>query len=120
MPAVDNLNVLGCELARDSGTADNARIGTSIDSFASKLHRRLRDPEGILVTLFARPFRMGVAGSDQTDEKSLWGRKLTANESNMNAGTVHHRPGSKYKFFWDGSEQRRECVDSTADSLMEM
>jgi len=39
MPAVDNLNVLGCELARDKGTADDARISISVDSFASKLHQ---------------------------------------------------------------------------------
>ena len=120
MPAVDNLNVLGCELARDAGTPHDARISNSIDSFASHLHRRLREPEGLIVTLFARPYRVGVAGPDQVDDTFYWGRKLTANENDINQGTVHHRPGSKYKFFWEGTTQRRECVDSTAESLMEM
>ncbi len=120
LPALDNLNVLGCELARDAGTANHARISNSIDSFASNLHRRLRDPEGVCVTLFARPYRTGVASQEVTDEPSMWGRKLTADANNEDIGTVHHRPGSKYKFFWEGSVQKRERVDSTAESLMEV
>jgi hypothetical protein len=121
MPSVKNLNVIACDLARDADTANTARIAHSASSFASNLHRTLKETEGVAVTLHARPYRTGVVSEEiAADNPEQWGRKLTADDQDMNKGEVHRRPSSKYKFSWQNDTQVREVVQYSEEGLFRL
>ncbi len=113
MPQVRVVSVTGCELGRDRGTANNARIGNSINSFASKFHRRLGEKHGIYTVVYARAFRVGVGNSEEeAGQPALWGKKFTFNQNDdwEDHTSGHDRANSKVKFYWQGGQQCRDVI----------
>jgi hypothetical protein len=115
LPAVKLISILGCQCGRDLGTADNARIGDSMNSFGSKFHKALNDKGGLRVNVYARIFNVGIGTpQDEPGWKVLHGRKATTAADKFVGGEFcagMHRPNSKLLFFWspDGRQYRLDA-----------
>jgi hypothetical protein len=113
MPAVAVVSVTGCELGRDKGTAKDARIGNSVNSFASKFHKRLGEKHGIRTKVYARVFCVAVGNPVKgagVNDPSVRGHKATFDEDdNLPGGfsSGRHRVHSKIMFKWVGNKQER-------------
>ncbi|MGF1624400.1 MAG: C80 family cysteine peptidase [Alphaproteobacteria bacterium] len=112
IPAVQVVSVLGCESGRDLGTANDARVAASMDSFGSRFHRALRDKGGLKLSVFARIYCVGIGNPvEETGKNVKWhGHKGTFDEDDDwdSWKTASHRSKSKLRFYWDGETQRRE------------
>lgn len=112
MPMVKVVSVLGCESGRDLGTSNTARTAHSMNSFASELHRLLKEKGGLEVVLYARTHSTHVATSEDADRRRYIGHKYTFGDDDEWEGYTegHRRANSKLRFFWEGGEQRRESA----------
>ena len=114
MPAVKVVSVLGCESARDAGTADDMRVSHSMDSFASHFHKALRDIGGLKVSVYARTLCVGIGNpEEETGALAQWhGHKATFNDDDdwEGWGSGHQRTESKLHFFWVDDAQQREWM----------
>lgn len=113
MPAVKCLSVLGCELARDKGTANNVRVSNSIDSFASQLHRILKEKHKIKLILHARIYCIAIGNpikGSAVKRPELLGHKATADENDKLASwdVGSKRVNSKFRFYWQNDTQQRD------------
>lgn len=114
LPAVSLISVTGCELGRDRGTANDNRIGGSMNSFASHFHLRLKEKHGIRTVVYARVHCVAVGNSSKgagVDDPSVRGHKTTFDDDDEMPGGFAggaHRVHSKLKFWWDLNVQRRE------------
>lgn len=116
MPAVRVVSILGCELGRDRGTANDARIGNSVDSFASRFHKRLKEKHGIATVVYARVFCVAFARADNyigDGQADRFGRKVTfdADDDWDDWASAHGRTHSKLRFYWENGQQRREVMN---------
>lgn len=115
MPEVKCLSVLGCESARDLGTADNIRVGNSMDSFASELHRILKEKYKIKLELKARIYCVAIGNPNSgggVADPTLRGHKGTFNQNDdwegWGEGVGHKRSHSKFRFYWQNNTQKRD------------
>ena len=123
MPAIWVVSVLGCSLGRDTGAAGDARLATSMNSFASKLHYALLRPGGRDVCVHARVYDVVVANRGIIARHglpaSLLGKKGTLGPAGELDGKsadeilaiTRHRQNSKLFFFWENGAQQRDYTD---------
>ena len=106
MPAVRLISVLGCELGRDLGTANDNRVSNSVDNFGAKLHQKLKDG-GILTSVYVRVFLVAIMSSAYSGGLQH-GQKGTFNKDDAwdDPALAHGRSHSKRRFYWDGGTQR--------------
>ena len=106
------ISIVGDGAGRDPDRGDAAQTDADAVSFASLLHRVLREAHGIVTTVNARvgavqvlttPTRVGGA-------TLATGRKLTAAQPG-GVATEHHAPQSKLRIRWDGDHQLRAWSD---------
>jgi len=115
MPAVRVVSIDGCELGRDLGTANTARISNSVNSFASRFHKRLGDEHGIRTEVYAR-VRCVFTGQPTgalVNRPEVWGRKYTLDDNDQPVGVYvqgHHRSNSKIRLYWAGGQQQRSVM----------
>ncbi|MCI0699991.1 MAG: C80 family cysteine peptidase [Planctomycetia bacterium] len=102
LPQIKLVSVTGCQAGRDLGSADDLRVLSSADSFASKLHAKL-GALGVKVDLYARAYKVRIRSGGQGQVR---GSKTTE-------GT-YQRANSKILFTWEGAKQVRKWVDYTA------
>jgi hypothetical protein len=111
MPAVRLISITGCELGRDKGSANDTRVRTSMNSFASKFHVRLKKKHKIKTVVYARIYCVGVALASQGHDPGDVGMKGTFNKDDdwetWDEGAGRNRVHSKLKFYWDGNTQKR-------------
>lgn len=113
LPQVAVISITGCELGRDKGTANDARIGASVNSFASRFHLRLGAKHGIYTVVMARVYCVGIGNPEEEAGKpDLWGKKFTFNDEDDWEGHAkgHDRAHSKVKFTWEDGRQKRTEV----------
>ena len=114
MPAVKMVSVLGCEAARDLGTANDARVSQSVNSFASILHEHLGNKRGLFVNLHARVFVLTMGNpADDENKPETHGHKYTFNDDNQFTSHTEgsHRKNSKMLFYWEAGKQKRRWAD---------
>jgi hypothetical protein len=115
LPEVDLISILACEAGRDLGTANNARLDTSADSYASNFHAHLWTEHKLKIKVFARVFSVGLFNSNITyaspqDKASKFGTKYTFNEDGLIDGNDRKRAASKVLFDWVDGKQVRTIV----------
>lgn len=93
--------------SRDPDRDDAAQIEPQSTSFASLLHRALRDTHGIATTVNARVGAVKVVTGPMSPGGVESGRKLTSSQPGLDADT-HHAPRSKLRLRWDGDGQVSE------------
>lgn len=111
MPAVKTVSVLGCELGRDQGTANDVRVSNSADSYGLKLHKILKDSYGIETVVRARIYCVGLGNSGwAASTPDRWGRKIAFDEDDKydSWAQAHKRTESTIVFYWDNGVQRRK------------
>jgi hypothetical protein len=108
---LDLISIVGDGAGRDRDRDDDAQTDPAATSFASVLHRVLRDEHGVVTTVNARvgavrvltrPTEPGAGAAVITS-----GRKLTAPRPG-DVASEHHAPRSKLHMRWDGDHQVRE------------
>jgi hypothetical protein len=100
------VSVLGCSLARDQSSLDYGLVGHSIDSFASNLHRLLREQHGLVVNLFARPHDVGIAAEGAVGTKGVY-----AKGAEVPSPIEYAYRSSKVLYYWEGTKQLRLMVN---------
>ncbi len=102
--AVGMISIVAEGAGRDPDRADRAQTDDGAQSFASQLHRALRDAHGIWTSVHAR---IGAVRVQQTAPGQAvdTGRKLSAPHPGPGP-LAHHAPGHKIRIDWDGSAQR--------------
>lgn len=108
---LDLISIVGDGAGRDPDRDDDAQTDPDATSFASVLHRVLRDEHGIVTSVNARVGAVRVVTST-TESRSgaaviASGRKLTAPRPGEVA-SEHHASRSKLHMRWDGDRQVRE------------
>ena len=109
MPSVRRVSVLGCELGRDRGTANDNRVGASVNNFGAKLHKALKEDWKIWTVVAVRVFCLGV-GRNDSDNSKAHGHKYTFDQDDDfdDEAAARHRLHSKRQFFWrDGKQEWR-------------
>jgi hypothetical protein len=107
MPAGKILSVLGCGLGRDLGTANDCRVGNSVNSFAPKRHVGLKN-RGIGANIYARTVIIDFYGNIWSAEADKYGRKGTFNNyDQFEANSFKKRAQSKPLFTWENDRQTR-------------
>ena len=107
MPAVKILSVLGCEMGRDLGTANDCRVSNSVNSFASQLQVELKN-RGIAVDIYARTAIIDFYSDIWSNEVDKYGRKGTFDDyDQFEAGSFQKRTRSKLLFTWENGQQAR-------------
>jgi hypothetical protein len=89
MPAVKVVSLVGCQLGRDKGTPSDCRVGHSMNSFASKFHKRLKEKHNRVTVVYARIYLVKVANSVEGEgvkRPELRGQKTTANQKRQSEG----------------------------------
>jgi hypothetical protein len=108
---LDLISIVGDGAGRDPDRDDDAQTDPGATSFASVLHRVLRDEHGVATTVNARVGAVRVVTSDTASSSGAAviasGRKLTASQPGEVA-SEHHAPRSKLHMRWDGDRQVRE------------
>jgi hypothetical protein len=109
-PAV--ISIVGNGAGRDPDREDEAQTDVDAVSFASLLHRALREEHGIVTTVNARVGAVRVlTRATRVGAATLAaGRKLTAVQPGGVAND-HHAPQSKLRIRWDGDRQVRTWSD---------
>jgi hypothetical protein len=137
LKAVKLISVTGCNAARASAYGDEATpnptpsmkdtvrdaravlLGNSLNSFAGRLHFRLKQPHGIVCDLYGRTYYVNVlAEKALTNQLGFLytklgrGHKATAPglEIQSSGGERHKRAFSKIRFYWNGNQQMSEWV----------
>lgn len=108
MPSVRRLSVLGCELGRDLGTANDQRVGSSVNNFGAKLQKALKDDWKIWTVVMVRVFCLGVGRIDSPNSKAHGNKYTFDKDDKFDAElSARHRVHSKRRFYWgmDGSQQ---------------
>jgi hypothetical protein len=103
LKAVKIVSVTGCQTARDFDTASDLRVTQSADSFAARLHVKLKEL-GCHTDLYGRAYKVRIRSGNDGAKR---GAKYTEGQ--------FHRPNSKIFFTWEGDRQVRKWVDYTSD-----
>lgn len=101
------ISIVADGAGRDPDRGDAAQIEPQSTSFASLLHRALRDKHGITTTVNARVGAVKVVTGPMSPGGVESGRKLTSPQPGVDADT-HHAPRSKLRLRWDGDGQVSE------------
>jgi hypothetical protein len=103
------ISIVSDGAGRDPDRDDAGQVDPEATSFASLLHRLLRDDHGIVTTVNARVGAVRVLSSPTPSGAAVIavGRKLTSPHPDSEANE-HHAPHSKLHLRWDGGRQLRE------------
>jgi hypothetical protein len=103
------ISIVSDGAGRDPDRDDAGQADPEATSFASLLHRVLRDDHGIMTAVNARVGAVRVLSSPTPSGAGVIavGRKLTAPHPDSEA-SEHHAPRSKLHLRWDGDRQLRE------------
>ena len=106
------ISIVGDGAGRDPDRGDAAQTDADAVSFASLLHRVLREAHGVVTTVNARVGAVQVlTQATRVGGATLAaGRKLTAAQPG-GVATEHHAPQSKLRIRWDRDRQLREWSD---------
>jgi hypothetical protein len=102
------ISITGCEMARDLSSPNYGAIGNSVDSFASNLHRRLKEEHGVETIVFARVAKT-MTGTKGTTE----GVKITYDADpdswpgHLRPPVTYHGERTKVCFWWKDGKQAR-------------
>ncbi|HVS40413.1 MAG TPA: hypothetical protein VMS17_32950 [Gemmataceae bacterium] len=106
LPAVKTISIVADEAGRDVGAAEGAYVSEIPNSFASHLHRRLKDVHGIAVEVQARVYPVRIVAEVSAGRR---GRKETCDPAQ--GDWANKRPHSKLRFSWIDGRQVRTWVD---------
>jgi|GEM_PF-6759781 len=113
LPQYILISILGCSLARDDDSEGYGLLAHSIDSFASNLHKRLKDKYKIRTIVYARVQHVGMSGTEQVGRKGVYLKK-----THVEKGKIAYRHDrSKVRFWWKGDLQMRAWVNYTTGEL---
>ena len=106
------ISIVGDGAGRDPDRGDAAQTDADAVSFASLLHRALREAHGVVTTVNARVGAVQVLtqATRVGTATVAAGRKLTAAQPG-GVATEHHAPQSKLRIRWDGDHQLRAWSD---------
>lgn len=106
---VASISIVGAGAGRDPDRDEAAQADAEAISFASLLHRVLRDDHGVVTSVNARvgAVRVLTQGMSRGATAIAAGSKLTGPQPGAEA-SEHHAPQSKLRIWWDGDRQRRE------------
>lgn len=112
------ISIVSDGAGRDTDRDNAAQIDGQATSFASLLHRALREVHGIVTTVYARvgAVRVSLGATPVNSVPVAAGRKLTASLGCGAAGE-HHAPHSKLHLRWHGEHQVREWRYSPGTSF---
>jgi len=100
------ISITGCEMARNLSSPNYGAMGASVDSFASKLHQRLKKEHGVETIVFAR-----VAKTMTATRRNTEGVKITyyadpdSWPSYLPPPITYHGQTSKVCFWWQDGKQ---------------
>ncbi len=101
------LSIVADGAGRDPDRDDATQLEPQAASFASLLHRALRERHGIATTVNARVGAVKVVTEPTSSAGVESGRKLTSPQPGIEAD-AHHAPRSKLRLRWDGDKQVSE------------
>jgi hypothetical protein len=108
------ISITGCELGRDLSSATYGHLGNSVDSFASKVHRLLKEDYEVDSVVFARVYVTETVRSGSVNDVEKVGFKThyTSDPDLYKAcpwtvGWDYQSRKSKVCYWWQGGKQVR-------------
>ncbi|MBC7844004.1 MAG: hypothetical protein H7099_16910 [Gemmatimonadaceae bacterium] len=117
------ISIVGCNAGRDLKAEISCRVAQSLNSFASQLHLKLKDPGGLETMLFARPYTIRAHYERGKEGKTTHRYDGNAPKPVLEKkdGELPHGEQRKLCFCWvDGQQARKWVVYGQKETLEDL